>query len=118
EGSVLKPKYLKGEGSRLFRRTDVPLGAGVSGWVAENGKPILNDNPSVEPNYSNESGTCGCLQSAISVPMTVGSDQVLGALTLYRQAINAYTKEDLRILLAVIDKISRAVESAVQFQQA
>ena len=30
------------------------MGQGLSGWVAENRKPILNGNPSVEPGYLND----------------------------------------------------------------
>lgn len=117
EDGVLKPRYLHGEGSRHIRRVDIPLGQGVSGWVAENGKPMLNGNPTVEPGYSDDADA-GFLRSAISVPLGAEANPSAGALTLYRSEANAYNKDHVRILLAVVDKISRAVESAIRFQEA
>ena len=40
-----------GENFRLFSSLEIPFGEGLSGWVAENRKAILNGNPSVESGY-------------------------------------------------------------------
>ena len=50
----LIPEYVNGEDCRLFSSLQIPMGQGLSGWVAENGKPIVNGNPSVEPGYLND----------------------------------------------------------------
>jgi len=43
------PEYVNGENFRLFSSSlEIPLGQGLSGWVADNRKPIINGNPSVE----------------------------------------------------------------------
>ena len=42
----LIPEYVSGENLRLFTSLEIPLGQGLSGWVAENNKPLLNGNPS------------------------------------------------------------------------
>jgi hypothetical protein len=39
---------------RLFASLRIPIGQELSGWVAQNLKPILNGNPSVEPGYLND----------------------------------------------------------------
>ena len=44
----------RGDDFRLFSSLEIPVGQGLSGWVAENRKPILNGNPSVEPGYLND----------------------------------------------------------------
>ena len=44
---------MTGENFRLFTSLEIPFGRGLSGWVAEQRKPILNGNPSVEPGYLN-----------------------------------------------------------------
>ena len=41
----LMPEYVNGENFRLFSSLEIPLGQGLSGWVAENRKPIINGNP-------------------------------------------------------------------------
>jgi diguanylate cyclase (GGDEF)-like protein/putative nucleotidyltransferase with HDIG domain len=118
DGAVLKARYVYGDSSRLFRRADMAIGQGVSGWVAENGKPMLNGNPAVEPGYDDNAGAFGCLRSAISVPLGGPASQVQGALTLYHAEASAYNRDHVRLLLAVVDKISRALESAIRFQEA
>src|SRR5579864_8087235 len=54
QGDVLIPGFVSGENFRLFSSLKIPLGEGLSGWVAENHKAILNGNPSVEPGYLND----------------------------------------------------------------
>ena len=43
----LFPQFVSGDNYRLFSSLRIPMGQGLSGWVAENRKPILNGNPSV-----------------------------------------------------------------------
>ncbi len=52
--AVLKAEYVSGENFRLFSSLEIPLGQGLSGWVAENRKAIVNGNPAVEPGYLND----------------------------------------------------------------
>jgi len=118
EGSVLRPKYVNGENSRVFESLAIPIGHGLSGWVVENQKSIINGNPSVEPGYLNDPTRFSLLNSALSVPLGEGTKGLSGALSLYRAEKNAFDKDHLRILLAVTGKISRAVESAMQYQRA
>ena len=53
-GNLLMPEYVSGDNFRLFSSLRIPIGEGLSGWVAHNKKPILNGNPSVEPGYLND----------------------------------------------------------------
>ncbi len=114
QGDMLKARYVTGENSRTFASLEIPVGEGLSGWVAENGKPIVNGNPSVEPGYLNGTGRLNALNSALSIPLRAGGDHVTGALSLYRADKDAYTKEHLRILLSISDKLGRLVEMALK----
>jgi diguanylate cyclase (GGDEF)-like protein len=116
-GDQLVPKYVNGEDYRLFSSLEIPMGQGLSGWVAENGKPIVNGNPSVEPSYLNNRGCTSSLQSAVAVPLE-GSGGILGVLTLYQMERDAFTKDHLRILMAINPKIGMSIENALRFQQA
>ena len=93
------------------------MGQGLSGWVAENRKPILNGNPSVEPGYLNDPAKFSALRSAVAVPLE-GMNGVLGVLTLYHLERDAFTKDHLRILLAISAKIGMSIENALRFRQA
>jgi diguanylate cyclase (GGDEF)-like protein/putative nucleotidyltransferase with HDIG domain len=118
EKSVLKARYTSGVGSQRFASIEIPVGQGVSGWVVENGKAIVNGNPAVEPGYSDTSAELGALNSALSIPLGDGVDQLSGALTLYRTEKDAYSADHLRVLLAIKGDIARAVDGSIRFQKA
>ncbi len=111
DGQVLKPKYVSGEGSRTFATLKIPLGQGLSGWVVENEKPILNGNPSVEPGYLNDPSVFSVLGSALSIPLT--GEQLSGALTLYRLQTDGFNRDELRLLSAVGPRIAQGLEDAL-----
>jgi diguanylate cyclase (GGDEF)-like protein len=96
---------------------EIPVGQGLSGWVAENRKPILNGNPSVEPGYLNDPAKFSTLRSAVAVPLE-GVNGVLGVLSLYHADRDAFSKDHLRILLAISAKIGMSIENALRFRQA
>jgi len=110
-GDVLAPEFVSGENVRLFSALRIPMGEGLSGWVAENHKAILNGNPSVEPGYLNDPGKYSTLRSALAVPIE-GTSRLVAVLALYRAAQDAFTPEDLRAVEAISAEIGRAVESA------
>jgi len=115
--SALVPEYVNGENFRLFASLRIPLGEGLSGWVAQNRKAILNGVPSVETGYLHDPNKFSTLRSAISVPLE-GLQGVIGVLTLYSADSDAYTPDHLRILMAISSKVALSVENALAFQQA
>jgi diguanylate cyclase (GGDEF)-like protein/putative nucleotidyltransferase with HDIG domain len=114
---TLYPDYVSGDDFRLFSSLQIPAGQGLSGWVAENRKPILNGNPSVEPGYLNDPAKFSTLRSAVAVPLE-GMNGVVGVLSLYHAERDAFTKDHLRILLAISAKIGMSIENAIRFRQA
>src|SRR5580700_9468173 len=113
----LIPEYVNGDNYRLFSSLRIPVGQGLSGWVAHNRKPIINGNPSVEPGYLNDPSKFSTLRSALALPLE-GVSGVIGVLALYRAERDAFTSDHLRILLAVTGKMALAIENAVKYQQA
>jgi len=109
EEDRLSPEFLHGDDFRLFASLEIPLGAGLSGWVAENGKAILNGNPSVEPGYLNDPARFSILRSALAVPL-IDSSGITGVLSLYLMGQDAFTTEHLNALLALSPKLARALE--------
>jgi diguanylate cyclase (GGDEF)-like protein/putative nucleotidyltransferase with HDIG domain len=117
KGDRLVPAYVNGENFRLFSSLEIPMGQGLAGWVAENGKPIINGNPSVEPGYLNDPTRFSTLRSALAVPLqnAVG---ITGVLALYHAGRDAFSRDHLRVLEAVKPKVSLSIENALKFQQA
>ncbi len=116
-GETLFPEHLHSKDFRPFNSREIPLGAGVSGWVAQDDRPRLNADPSKEAAYLDDPHRTCTLYSALSIPLK-GAGKPIGALTLYRAARNSFTAEDLRILLALQSQISFAVENALRCRRA
>ena len=114
---TLVPEYVSGDNFRLFASLRIPLGQGLSGWVAQNRKPIINGNPSVEPGYLNDPTKFSTLRSALALPLE-GTSGVVGVLALYQSESDAFTADHLRILQAVTSKMALAIENALKYQQA
>jgi diguanylate cyclase (GGDEF)-like protein/putative nucleotidyltransferase with HDIG domain len=108
-GDVLTSRFVNGDNYRLFSSLRIPVGEGLSGWVAQNSKPILNGNPSVEPGYLNDPTRYSTLSSALAVPLD-GVSGVAGVLAIYRAQADGFSKQDLRMLLALAMKLGLAVE--------
>ena len=117
QGEELVPEYVNGDNFRLFASLRIPIGQGLSGWVAQNRKPILNGNPSVEPGYLNDASKYSTLTSALAVPLE-GVQGVVGVVALYHAEKDFFTTDHLRILLAVSSKMALAIENAMKYEQA
>jgi diguanylate cyclase (GGDEF)-like protein/putative nucleotidyltransferase with HDIG domain len=114
---MLIPEYVHGVDYDLFTSIRIPLGQGLSGWVARNEKPITNGNPAAETFHLGASSRSTILQSAVCVPLR-GREGVAGVLTLYHRERNCFTKDHLRLLLAASSKLGLSVENALQYEQA
>jgi diguanylate cyclase (GGDEF)-like protein/putative nucleotidyltransferase with HDIG domain len=114
---VLHCEFATGLNSSLFSSLEMPLGQGLSGWVAQNNKPILNGNPSVEPGYLNDDTKFSTLRSALAVPLNCASG-VLGVLALYHAQVDAFTSDHVRILLAISSKLGVVIENTILYRAA
>jgi putative nucleotidyltransferase with HDIG domain len=113
---VLIPEFVTGQNHNLFRSLRIPMGEGLSGWVAQNGKPIVNGNPSVEPGYLNDPAQYSTLRSALAVPI-LGSSGMIAVLALYCAGPDAFTREQLQILEAISSNAGIAIENVVRIRR-
>jgi diguanylate cyclase (GGDEF)-like protein/putative nucleotidyltransferase with HDIG domain len=116
DGDKLIPRYVNGDDFRFFSSLEIPIGEGVSGWAAENRKPIVNGNPAVESGYTANPARSSTLRSALAVPLE-GPRGVTGVMTLYRADRDAFSRDHLRILQAISSKVSQAIENALVFRR-
>lgn len=110
-------QYIDGDGARCFSDALIPLGQGLSGWVIESGRPIMNGNPTVEPNYVGASGAATA-ESALSSPLLDLSGDAFGVITLYSNSPNAFSRDHLRIIQAIEAKFSLSLQNALRFHVA
>lgn len=117
ENEKLVPRYIHGIDYELFDTIEIPMGQGISGWVAQNRQPIVNGDPAAETKHLGDPSKVPILQSALSIPLP-GRESVAGVLSLYLLARHGFTKDHLRLLLAASTKLGLSVENALQFERA
>jgi putative nucleotidyltransferase with HDIG domain len=115
-GEALAPVYVYGQDHKLFSSLRIPIGQGLSGWVLENNKPIVNGNPTVESGYLNNPAAFSTLRAALSVPLE-GNSGTFGVVSLYRDARDSFTQADLRVMQGLGPRLSLAFEQAVAREQ-
>jgi diguanylate cyclase (GGDEF)-like protein/putative nucleotidyltransferase with HDIG domain len=108
--------YAGGRSAEAFSAELIPVGEGLSGWVAQSARPIVNGNPTVEPNYLAESKSFAGTSSALSIPLFNLSGSVFAVLTVYASKTTAFSADHLRILEAIESRFSLALENALRFQ--
>ena len=102
--------------SDLFpRRADfrVPLGEGITGWVAQTGEPRLVPDVDQEPRYRPGYPDT---RSELCIPLRVG-DRIIGVLDVQSTQIQAYSQDDLRLLTTLASQLSTVIDNARLFAE-
>jgi diguanylate cyclase (GGDEF)-like protein/putative nucleotidyltransferase with HDIG domain len=115
---ILVRKYVQGVDANSFSGQPIKMGDGISGWVAQSGKAILNGNAAVEASYDRGGAETGGLRAALSVPLFDVQGEILGVLTLYSTAADSFSRDHLRILQAMESKLSLSLQNALHFRRA
>ncbi len=111
-------QHVDGEDARCFSVQPIAMGDGISGWVAQSGKAIMNGNASVEPAYHKKPGPDERLQAALSMPLFDLASKVFGVLTLYALKADSFSRDHLRILQVMESKLSLSLQNVGRFRQA
>jgi diguanylate cyclase (GGDEF)-like protein/putative nucleotidyltransferase with HDIG domain len=117
ERDKLTPRYLHGVDFALFGSLEIPIGQGISGWVAQHEKPITNGDPASEFKHLGVSLRGTELQSTLSIPLQ-GREGVAGVISLYLKKNQGFSKDHLRMLMAASSKLGQSVENALEFEKA
>jgi diguanylate cyclase (GGDEF)-like protein/putative nucleotidyltransferase with HDIG domain len=113
---LLSLQYAGGRAADAFSRQPIAVGQGLSGWVANSGRPIVNGNPTVEPNYLASSELFTENSSALAIPLFHLSGSILGSLAIYARGSAAFSRDHLRVLEATEPGFSLALENALRSQ--
>jgi diguanylate cyclase (GGDEF)-like protein/putative nucleotidyltransferase with HDIG domain len=113
----LHPEYVGGESFRYLSSLEIPIGQGLSGWVAHTGRTVLNGNPAVESGYLNDVKKFTTLRSAVAIPL-IGLNGTIGVITLYRADRDAFSSDHVRVLQTISPKVSLAMENVMKYRRA
>jgi diguanylate cyclase (GGDEF)-like protein/putative nucleotidyltransferase with HDIG domain len=109
-------EYVGGNHVAMFSSLRIPMGRGLSGWVAANQKSIINGEASCELAHLGTAPYTTSVRRALSVPLA--DADLKGALTLYRAQDPLFTTEDARIASTIAPKLSGAVAVGLRFRRA
>ena len=105
-----------GVAATRFGSQAIPLGAGVSGWVAQSGKPLLNGNVAAEPGCPMLPGGASLFEAALAFPLFDLHRQVFAVLTLYARQPECFKRHHLRVLQAMESKLGLTLGNALHLR--
>ena len=91
------------KGSKGF---ELPMGVGITGWVALHGEPFLCSNVKEEEKYFELDDR---IRSEMAAPLSEGGHTV-GALNVDSLETNAFDESDLRLLVLMANEAGRVLE--------
>ena len=99
--------------SKESKGFELPIGVGITGWVALYGEPFLCGNVLEEEKYFKIDDR---IKSEMAAPLIEGG-RTVGALNVDSFNENAFTQSDLRLLVLMANEASRVLENMWMIQQ-
>jgi signal transduction histidine kinase len=99
---------------RLARQIEIPVGDGVSGWVAAHCSPVvITDNKRADPRYLYIPELRGeDFTSMASVPIVTRPGHLVGVLNVHTRDRREFTAADVELLRTVAGLMAGAIENA------
>jgi diguanylate cyclase (GGDEF)-like protein len=108
-------RFAAGDAVTALLDARVAIGTGLSGWVAEQRRALVNADPRIEFEAAGLDATT-TVRSAIVCPLQLG-DRFIGTLALFHTASACYTDEHCRLLVRVAEQTAAVVHNAMVFEQ-
>jgi diguanylate cyclase (GGDEF)-like protein/putative nucleotidyltransferase with HDIG domain len=99
----IRAAHASGKHSGSLRGAAIPLGKGVSGWVAAYKKPMMNTRPALD--LSESRIQCPSFTDVLSVPL-VADAECIGALTVYCEEPVVFSETHQGVLMAAAKQIA------------
>jgi len=125
ERGILVPRLAAGRGADSLRAHEIPLGAGLSGWAAQERRSILGV-PSSEPllrdgarsdfdGIEDRSDLAG-LVSCVAAPL-MSDQELVGVIALYDTEKATYNSAEERLLTLVGRQVGGAIRTGLLFER-
>ncbi|HEX9186962.1 MAG TPA: sensor domain-containing diguanylate cyclase, partial [Vicinamibacteria bacterium] len=94
------------------------IGEGVAGWVAESGKPAIVNDAARDPRFSArvDKRTQFETRSILCAPL-VSRGRTIGVLEIINKKGGLFTRQDLQLVLTLVEPCAIAIENAILFQR-
>jgi putative nucleotidyltransferase with HDIG domain len=104
----LEVAVARGDYPQEVKKIRVPIGKGITGWVAKAREPLVVPNVLLEPRYIE---TPESIYSEMAVPLTLGS-KLVGVISVDSTQINAFSKDDCTTLSTLASMVTKVLENA------
>jgi diguanylate cyclase (GGDEF)-like protein/putative nucleotidyltransferase with HDIG domain len=115
EGDLLRCRFAAGIDAPRLLNTTLRAGDGLSGWVANNRRMLINGDPRVTFAAAGLPGETS-LKSAIVCPLHF-EDTFIGCLTLYHTEANHYGEDHRRLLERIAEQAGPVIHNSIVFEQ-
>jgi len=115
ETGELRCRCAMGDEAAALLDARMQTGEGLSGWVAQHRRPLVNANPRVEFEAAGVPPS-HALASAIVAPLQLG-ERVIGSLALFDTAADRYTDDHRRLLGRIAEQAAAVISNALVFEQ-
>ncbi|MFH1783657.1 MAG: diguanylate cyclase [bacterium] len=112
-------KSAKGLSEHIVKDTKVKLGERISGWVAQEGKPLLVADVEKDLRLQRKNRPQYITKSFLSVPLKL-EDKVIGVINLtdkLKSPNGVFTDEDLKFLSIIVQQGAVAIENAKLYKK-
>ncbi|HZR22295.1 MAG TPA: HD domain-containing phosphohydrolase [Vicinamibacterales bacterium] len=111
----LEARHAIGEAADTVKGLKIGIGHRLSGWVAAHRQTISNSDPMLDLGDISRSAGLD-VRSCLSTPLIADDDQLIGVVSLYARAVDAFNDDHCRILEVVARQIARTFRHAVEFE--
>jgi len=113
ETCVFHTEAVRGYDIADLQELRLKMGEGLIGHVALNGKPFISDDVRKEPRYINARART---HSEMVAPI-ISNNEVIGVFDLESDELNAYTKDDLDVLMLLSSQVAIIIEKVMLHEQ-
>ena len=113
EPCAFKSEAVRGYNIDELSDLHLKLGEGMIGSVALSGAPIIAPDVSKEPTYVNARDQT---RSEMVAPI-ISNDEVIGVFDLESDELNAYSEDDLEVLLMLASQVAIIIEKVMLHEQ-
>lgn len=115
ENKSLKVEIAEGMEEEIARKIKVPLGTGIAGKVAQDGKPLLISGKPSEEEFQHLRGSG--VKSALCVPLII-NEAVIGVINVNSaESTHAFTQDDLAFLTRLAGLASEVMLRSKEYEE-
>jgi phosphoserine phosphatase RsbU/P len=89
------------------------MGEGIIGYVATTGEPVISPDVQADPRYVNARTET---RSEMVAPI-ISNEEVIGVFDLESDQLNAYTEDDLQVLMLLASQVAIIIEKVMLHEQ-